>query len=413
MSSFSYNPRSNFLQQVAETEFDISTEDFTNLVIRSSGDFYYFYDVASNRLIKDFVLKKSPQVDTMVGVFLIKKGEIFTPRLTFWKKDKSKGTQGALTESELVAQGRTVLIKARVDIGDCHENFWKLVDFFRTCREMVLPESELRITGRDSFDLVKVFEGRDKEVILAAVKTYLDGQLTERDVQMLFDRRRALDTFHKLITDPDFFAAERERLTAIQDEAVWQAFFEENTWIFGYGLTLLACEKYRDDKLEQVTSGWNVFTGGGKRSDAVMRSKGFIQTLLFAEIKKHNTSLLMTQQYRKPDVYQVSSDLSGAVSQVQKTAYKALSRFGALHSSRTPEGKFEFEISTIRPRQVVVIGNLAQLSDGNDINVEKMTTFELYRHDHQDVEILTFDELYERSRFIVEHHEAQRSNAGS
>ncbi len=212
---------------------------------------------------------------------------------------------------------------------------------------------------------------------------------------------------------PDPRTRNPDRLKVINGEAVWQSFFEENTWIFGYGLTLLACEKYGEDKLEQVTSGWNAFTGGGKRSDALMRTKGFVQTLLFAEIKKHDTPLLMMQQYRKPDVYQVSRELSGAVSQVQKTAYKALSRLGALHASRTPEGKFEFEISTIRPRQIVIIGNLAQLADGQNINVEKMTTFELYRRDHQEVEILTFDELYERSRYIVEHHEEKRSDAGS
>ena len=410
MPPFSYNPRINFLQQVAETEFDVSTEDFASLEIRSSGSFYYFYDASSNRLIKDFVLRRGRQVDTMVGVFLTKKDEIFIPRLTFWKKDKAKGTQGALTESELVAQGRTVLIKARVDIGDCHENFWKLIDFFRTCREVELPESEFRITGKDSLDLVKTFEGHDKETILAAVKTYLDGQLTEQDVQMLFNRRRALETFRKLMADDAFFVSEKGRLKVVNSEAVWQAFFEENTWIFGYGLTLLACEKYGEDKLEQVTSGWNTFMGGGKRSDALMRTKGFLQTLLFAEIKKHDTPLLMTQQYRKPDVYQVSRELSGAVSQVQKTAYKAVSSLGALHASRTPEGAFEFEISTIRPRQIVIIGNLAQLTDGKSINVEKMTTFELYRRDHQEVEILTFDELYERSRYIVEHHEEKQSD---
>ena len=260
---------------------------------------------------------------------------------------------------------------------------------------------------------MKIFEGHDKGTVLAAVKTYLDGQVTEQDVQMLFNRRRALETFYKLMTDHAFLAAEKERLAALRTEDIWQAFFEENTWIFGYGLTLLACEKYGSDKLQQVSSGSNVFTGGGKRSDAIMRTKGFVQTLLFAEIKKHDTPLLMTQQYRKPDVYQVSSQLSGAVSQVQKTAFKALSDLAALHISRTPEGKFEFEISTIRPRQVVVIGNLAELADGNNVNIEKMTTFELYRRDHQEVEILTFDELFERSKYIVEHQEASSPDTGS
>ena len=235
---------------------------------------------------------------------------------------------------------------------------------------------------------MKIFEGHDKGTVLAAVKTYLDGRVTRaRCSDAVQPTSCSYETFYKLMTDHAFLA-EKERLAALRTEDIWQAFFEENTWIFGYGLTLLACEKYGSDKLQQVSSGSNVFTGGGKRSDAIMRTKGFVQTLLFAEIKKHDTPLLMTQQYRKPDVYQVSSQLSGAVSQVQKTAFKALSDLAALHISRTPEGKFQFEISTIRPRQVVVIGNLAELADGNNVNIEKMTTFELYRRDHQEVESL-------------------------
>ena len=127
--------------------------------------------------------------------------------------------------------------------------------------------------------------------------------MTEQDIQMLLDRRGTVERFDRLLNDPEFFELEKNRLNATE-EKVWQLFFEENTWIFGYGLTLLACQKYNDSKLEQITTGSNVFTGGGKRSDAIMRTKGFVETLLFAEIKTHKKALLMDQQYRPPDVYQ-------------------------------------------------------------------------------------------------------------
>ena len=229
---------------------------------------------------------------------------------------------------------------------------------------------------------------------------------------MLIDRRKTLARFAQLLTDPEFFSRERARLT-LTTEGIWQSFFEENVWIFGYGLTLVACEKFSDKKLEQITSGANIFTGGGKRSDAVMRTKGFLQTLLFAEIKTHTTDLLMAKQYREPDVYQVSPQVSGAVSQVQKTSHKAIKRLENLHRSHSPSGQFQFEVSTIRPRQVVVIGNLSQLTDHGEINSEKMTSFELYSRDHQGVEILTFDELFERAKFIVDSQESAPRPAGA
>ena len=394
------------LQKAKDTEFDVETGNFADLEIRQGDqpDFFYFYDTRENRLIKSFVLQQNPQVDTVCDVVLIKKDEGLTPRLNFWKKDKTKGTIEALTEEELVEEGRTVLIKARVDVKDCHENYWKLHDFLRSCKEVQLPTQEFRVAPAE---LVQALEGHDKEAILKAVKSVIGGDVTEQDVQMLVDRRATLDQFRRLLDDSHHFAAHKAELGVDGDEDVWQAFFEANPWIFGYGLKLVACRKYDETKLERITTGSNVFTGGGKRSDAVMRTMGFVQSLLFGEIKKHTTPLLKKQQYREPDVYQVDNELSGAVSQVQKTAHKAVRDLDDLHRARSPAGEYQFDISTIRPRQVVVIGSLSELlDDKGEINEEKMSSFELYRRGQQDVEIITFDELYERARFIVESQEA-------
>lgn len=403
-----------FLERIRETEFDVSSGVFADLEIRPAPDekFYYFYDKNNSRLIKSFALRVGPKVDTVCDVFLIKKDSGFTPRLTFWKKDKSKGWADTVTESELITERRTTLIKARVDTDGCHDNFWKLIDFLKACREIQLPHYVFRLAEGEDAELARALEGHNKNAILAAVKTYLEGQVTEQDVQMLIDRRKTLARFAQLLTDPEFFSRERARLT-LTTEGIWQSFFEENVWIFGYGLTLVACEKFSDKKLEQITSGANIFTGGGKRSDAVMRTKGFLQTLLFAEIKTHTTDLLMAKQYREPDVYQVSPQVSGAVSQVQKTSHKAIKQLEDLHRSHSPSGQFQFEVSTIRPRQVVVIGNLSQLTDHGEINNEKMTSFELYRRDHQGVEILTFDELFERAKFIVDSQESAPRPTGA
>ena len=136
-----------------------------------------------------------------------------------------------------------------------------------------------------------------------------------------------------------------------------------------------------------------------------MRTKGFVQTLLFAEIKTHKTHLLMKTQYRETDVYQVSGDINGAISQVQKTAHKALRGIQEIHRSYAPTGSFQFDISTLRPRKIVIAGQLNELTDGGQVNLEKLTSFELYRRDHHEVDILTFDELYERARYIVEKQE--------
>jgi hypothetical protein len=55
-----------------------------------------------------------------------------------------------------------------------------------------------------------------------------------------------------------------------------------------------------------------------------------------------------------------------------------------------------------KPRAFIVIGTLDEFVSEHGVNTEKVRSFELYRNSIVGIEILTFDELYERSRFIVE-----------
>ncbi|USQ89621.1 DUF4263 domain-containing protein [Streptomyces phaeoluteigriseus] len=131
--------------------------------------------------------------------------------------------------------------------------------------------------------------------------------------------------------------------------------------MFGYGLNLIACESIDYGKLERITTGANIFGGAGKRIDAIMRSKGLISSMLFGEIKTHDTELLAKTPYRA-GVYQASKELGGGLAQVQKTASKAqqlISRefLTRIYDDGTPTS---VEMSTTRPRQVVVIGSLRE-----------------------------------------------------
>jgi hypothetical protein len=68
-----------------------------------------------------------------------------------------------------------------------------------------------------------------------------------------------------------------------------------------------------------------------------------------------------------------------------------------------PDGtptKSQFNVS--RPRRVVVIGKLQEFNHEDGVNAEMMESFELFRTSVSDTEIVTYDELYQRARFIVE-----------
>lgn len=51
------------------------------------------------------------------------------------------------------------------------------------------------------------------------------------------------------------------------------------------------------------------------------------------------------------------------------------------------------------PKSYLIIGSLNELKN----HPEKISSFELYRKSITSPEIITYDELFERARFIIEH----------
>jgi len=250
------------------------------------------------------------------------------------------------------------------------------------------------------------------EITPAAAKALLHGkpeviaQLAEdedlhRDVVATAYRRNELARFERLLGEPEYFDAELAEGGFRGPEALWQAFFERNRWIFGYGLFHVATDAFDASKLEQTVAGATTVSHG-KRVDALLRTKGRVGALCFVEIKTHRTELLQKKDYR-PSVWAISDELAGAIAQVQKTvdlAERSLQRvLRPTDSQGAPTGEVSF---LLRPRSVVVCGNLAEFETDFGINEEKYTSFELLRRHLIGPEVLTFDELLERARMIVE-----------
>ena len=55
-----------------------------------------------------------------------------------------------------------------------------------------------------------------------------------------------------------------------------------------------------------------------------------------------------------------------------------------------------------QPKSFLVVGSLAEFEGEHGINEDKYSSFELFRKNINNPEIITFDELYERAKFIVE-----------
>lgn len=387
-----------------DKQFSMELHNLGDLEIRDPDNgrpLFYFYDRTRRRLITDFVLDDKARVRLLCNVLLIKTEDGFTPRLKLWKQDKTKSGLKVLQE-EIPNLVETRSIKASVDASDGHENLWKLIFFLQSVRDIAVPESAFSVVDSNRVELLDLLQSEDKATVVDAIRVAIGNDLTEQDIAIMANRKQQLGRFERLLFEDGYFKSEKVRLN-LKSEALWQNFFESNRWIFGYGLNLVAMEGLDDGKLERITAGANVFTGAGKRSDAVLRSRGYISSLLFCEIKTHEKDLIKYDPYRRPDVYGPSDELAGGIAQVQKTTRKALRILASqIHKLFEADGSAtDISFSTSRPRQAVIIGNLARLQNDFGPNGEQVESFELFRSSITDTEIITFDELYQRAQFIV------------
>jgi hypothetical protein len=226
-------------------------------------------------------------------------------------------------------------------------------------------------------------------------------EVTEQDIVAVAYRKKVLERFRRMLDESSFFLSEKARLSKPRDEDVWQALFEENPWIFGYGLFYVFASQLDDKKLEQIVAGTSV-AGRGKRADGLLRTRGRISSLCFVEIKTPSTSLLEKNTYR-PDTWAASRELAGVIAQAHRTVQVAEKSIGTRLETKDENGDPTGEIAFLfRPRSVVVIGCLEQFASDKGVNEPKFSSFELLRRQMSSPEVMTFDELYERARFIVE-----------
>ncbi len=169
-----------------------------------------------------------------------------------------------------------------------------------------------------------------------------------------------------------------------EKEEWWQRKLAQWPWIIGQlfsqPVVLFAGKAY--------VGGKGIANTGGELADFLFRNK-LTGNVALIEIKTPQTPLL-GQPYRQ--TYSISADLTGAVGQVLGYRESLLNEyFGLVRKSHEP-------FSAFNPKCVVIAGVIASVR----ADEPKLKAFELYRTSLKDVEVITFDELVERRKWLME-----------
>ena len=378
-----------------KTDFILGQDNFGDLAVvpHMTQGLYGFRHSKRKRMVRYFILAESSELIHACEVKLIRKREgKFTPRLHFSIRYREDTTRFAREQIERTED--TFAVKASVSLSDCHENYWELVSYLKSLRDLDTPDKHFSLIPYGAEQIATALTKHDPETVTAVLKllsAHHGLRLSEADADEVLRRRARLEEF-------------RRGLNEKWDEPSWKEFFDRNKWIFGYGLD------YRILRIEHSQAhvgGIGLSGAGGKIPDYAVSTSGDARFMVFVEIKTAETALLTGSKPQRNGAWMLSRALVDGLTQVQACIQEWNS-----HGSKLDVNMEEMRrknIRSIQPKAILVIGCLAEIKE----TLTRLMTFELFRQSLHGVEVITFDELYERAKFIVEHASESDAKAAS
>lgn len=269
------------------------------------------------------------------------------------------------------------------------DSFQKMMDFLRSIKFIDFDsKSHFQIKDED-------FEEKMKNINSLAQKL---TDLSEEEIQELVSNEQIKGRdFVNLAFRKDGLKVFGEKIqNDVSEEREWQEFFQKHDWIFGYGL----------DYRFMTIFDREMSVGDGGTQDQNKPKTDFLAEFndftVLVEIKTPSTQLFDNSKNRA-GCWQLSRDFIDAYSQaLEQKAKWTLKGNGTQNMSK--DGNKILKARTRDPKIILVIGNKKReiLDIENYTEKElKQDTFELFRRDSRNIEIITFDELFQRAEFIV------------
>jgi Domain of unknown function (DUF4263) len=246
------------------------------------------------------------------------------------------------------------------------------------------PKAIIDASDRGIVSRIRSMPEEQRSGLLSA----LQQSLSHEEINILLGRKQGLKEYEDHMRLSDW------------SESHWQDFFERQHWAFGYGLD------YR--MMRQFGREMTVGAGGTDNRDKPVIDflMSFTDYTVLVEIKTPDTPIFATSRRGRAGTWEFSREFTSAVSQIieQKAEWLSFAQTGE-HHNKAGEA---LTARTRNARSILVFGSREEFSSSTNARDAslKRDTFELFRRECRSIDIVTFDELLERARFITREHGA-------
>lgn len=238
---------------------------------------------------------------------------------------------------------------------------------------------EMQIEQFSEFELIKLPHANGESTFVKVVDNNsvtindaLDRSLPKIN-ELLLNTNMSLQGIKKFTNAIKFWYSNKDNSI----ESQWHEFFVKNSWI----LSQCFATPFLLFKDKAYAGGKDISNNNGSVLDFIFKNN-LMDTVAILEIKTPSTSLI-GKKYRN-DIYSTSSELSGSINQVLNYKDRLQKEyFVNKYNSAT-------NFTVLNPKCILIIGKIEGLSEA------ERKSFELFRSELKSIEIITYDELFEK-----------------
>lgn len=383
--------------------FDMESDNLGEIAIfenLSKDNCYVSLKINHSVIYTGFIINKKIKVMTLCEVkfFRSSTSNKYVPRLTFVK---------TYIEGNIKETAKKKVIISFSSSSDGYENFWKMIGFLNRFKETVdLGEFDRSFEVMDKDIYYEIYKNKNNsEKILELIKLARTANLTEYDIKSIItdNRKTHLEVFRLLIYDQNFFELYKKNnsvdITKHGLEAVFHNFLKRHDWIIGLNVDI----KFIIDLISEGNLGISNTNG---RVSPIVDFIGISDYTFLVEIKTPDT-LIFTKSKKstaRTNTWSFSDHFIDGISQClgQKSIWVQSHKNKDLVSDNIIINQNIYR--TADPKFIFIIGNKNKefpKENTSPDNITKRDTFELFRRNNRNIEIITYDELFERAYYIV------------
>lgn len=388
-----------------DNEFDLTERSLEEVIIKETNnkDKCLIWDKKDSKIAyNSIVLSKNSQSKIVCELSFYKSGTTnkYIPRPTF-KRIALNGDIRKTTSAD----------KVTIRLADSEDatTFWNLINFLISYKELVETgefSQSFKVIPKENY--VLEFKNKSEQQRFNDLKELIGiAELSTSAIKSLTfeSRKQNLKAFYYLLKNETLrgykshdYYKEKYNIP-VGEEYIWHHFLKRHDWILGLNLDIRFIIEFLDEQKVGLED------SKGKRSPKTdLLGVSDFTTLI--ELKHTNTDIFKKLKHKgRANTWDFTSDFIEGISQCLGQKFELDKVFDQKVFIDSKGSRLDKkEIQSVDPKSILLIGNKKRefpLNESSDVNLVKNKTLQRFRRNNRNIEVITYDELFERAYQIV------------